>query len=133
MFNPILASQEIKQSFIDYISTTFSFSNQKYQTSLRNALKGQGVIAKGPYLEISGSYESGRNIEELIEDGFASPLFKSLESVPEEKKEIKLLRPLYTHQEESIIKAKKGHNLAKDGVVDTKQQNYMVITRYSRI
>ena len=37
------------------------------------------AIAKGPYLDISDSFESGKSIFQLIEDGEMSPLFQDLE------------------------------------------------------
>ncbi len=111
MFNPIKASDNIKQSFVDYISTSFSIADSHYQWSFRNALLKDGVIGKGPFLDIGGSYKSGKCLKELAENGQASRLFCTLENVPEKDKELKYERSLYSHQEEALGRAREGGNL----------------------
>ena len=111
MFDPILASQAIKNSYIDYIATTFDLADQEYAAQFRHALQQEGMIAKGPYLDIGGSYATGRTLQQMMSDGEASPLFSSLEPVPENERELKLERPLYIHQERALIKASHGENL----------------------
>ena len=98
-FHPILASENIRNGFIDYITTAFHMSDAEYDHLLKEELRKEGYIAKGPYLEVSGSYQTGKSISELIQTGQASPLFTKLENVPEADKELKLFRPLYLHQQ----------------------------------
>ena len=38
MFNPIVASDNIKESFIDYITTSFDFQDETYARELREEL-----------------------------------------------------------------------------------------------
>ena len=78
MFNPITASQEIKDAFTDYITTTFDFADPDYADELKKSIQESGAVAKGPYLEVSGSYESGESIAELIAEHKVSPLFDTL-------------------------------------------------------
>lgn len=111
MFDPIKASANIKQSYIDYISTTFHFANPHYQRQLLAALDKSGEIAKGPYLDVSGSFQSGRSIRELIDEGLASRLFADLEDGADKEKELKIFRPLYSHQQESLLRADGSNNL----------------------
>lgn len=111
MFNPIEASNNIKSSFIDYISTRFSIADPYYQRLFREALKKDGTIGKGPFLDIGGSYKSGKSLKVLSEEGLASTLFHTLENVPEKEKELKFERPLYSHQEEALFSARNGENL----------------------
>lgn len=111
MFDPIHASEEIKSSYIDYITTTFDMADKEYAEQLRQALSQEGMVARGPYLDIGGSYRSGHTLRELVESGAASPLFETLEPVPERERELKLERPLYLHQEQALLKASKGENL----------------------
>lgn len=56
MFGPIKASLEIKASYIDYITTTFDLADPDYAKALRSELQREGMVAKGPYLDIGGSY-----------------------------------------------------------------------------
>lgn len=110
-FNPITASQSIKDGFVDYISTSFDIADPVLAKEFKEELKVDGNIAKGPYLDISGSYKTGLSISDLIKSGDASPLFNQLEKGEESEKEIKISRPLYTHQQEALVKANKGKNL----------------------
>ena len=103
MFDPIRASEEIKASYIDYITTSFEIADQDYARGLKRALEQEGMAAKGPYLDIGGSYETGHTLRELVQNGKASPLFAELEPVPEKERELKLDRPLYLHQEKSRL------------------------------
>ena len=112
MFNPIEASESIKDEFISYVSTSFHIADRDYAEQFVNELNKKGTVAKGPYLDISDSFEPGETIETLIEEGEMSPLFHQLEKdVPEGEKEIKLQRKLYLHQEKAIRKINQEHNL----------------------
>ena len=111
MFNPIVASENIKESFVDYIATSFDFQDETYARELREELNKPGMIAKGPYIELSGSYETTKSIHQLITEGVASPLFDQLEPCPEKDKEIPLDRPLYAHQVKALERAMEHKNL----------------------
>ena len=78
MFDPIKAAEELKESYIDYITTTFDMADADYHRAFREELRKPGMIAKGPFLDIGGSYQTGRTLGELISAGEASPLFKKL-------------------------------------------------------
>ena len=110
MLNPIEASESIKDEFISYVSTRFHIADRDYKQRFVDELNKS--VAKGPYLDISDSFEAGENIEELLHEGELSPLFRELESnTPESDKEIKLKRNLYLHQEKAIRKINKNHNI----------------------
>ena len=111
MFDPIKASEDIKKSYIDYITTTFDMADPQYKKEFREELNKEGMIAKGPFLDIGGSFEVGHTLQELIDIGSVSPLFDKLEPVPEKDRELKLQRPLYKHQEAALLKASAGENL----------------------
>lgn len=112
MFNPAKASENIKNEFIDYISTVFSFSDHDLQSQLVEELKGN--ISKGPYLEMNDVFRSGKSIEELIEEGVLSRLFRDLEAKKPDtslyKKCLPINRPLYLHQEKAIRTIVSGKN-----------------------
>lgn len=112
MFNPIEASKSIKDEFISYVSTNFHIADRDYAKQFTESLNKVNTVAKGPYLDISDSFETGENIETLISEGELSPLFQDLENgVSESNKEIKLKRNLYLHQEMAIRKINQEHNL----------------------
>ena len=112
MFNPMKASESIKAEFISYVLTSFHIADRDYANQFAAELNQENSVAKGPYLDISDSFEIGKNIESLIEEAELSPLFRDLEKeVPENDKEIKLQRKLYLHQEKAIRKINQEHNL----------------------
>ena len=47
MFDPIRASEEIKSSYIDYITTSFDMADRDYASGLKRALEQEGMVAKG--------------------------------------------------------------------------------------
>ena len=79
MFNPIEASKSIKDEFISYVSTNFHIADRDYAKQFTEGLNKVNTVAKGPYLDISDSFETGENIETLISEGELSPLFQDLE------------------------------------------------------
>lgn len=110
MFNAITASESIKSAYIDYLATTFRFADRDYDKLFRNELKKPGALAKGPYLDVNGSYETGISLRELMSAGTISPLFGELEK-DKSRKEIPLDRPLYLHQQKAIERAANNENL----------------------
>ena len=109
MFNPAKAADEIKKEYIGYISTTFHFRNQKLQNKLVEEL--ERTLSKGPFIEIKDSFKSGKSIEQMIDDGILSPLFKDLEKNKKYPPKLPISRPLYLHQEKAIEKIVAGRNV----------------------
>ena len=112
MFNTAKASQNIKNEFVDYISTTHSFADKELQKQFVNELNEN--ISKGPLLEIKDVFEQGLSINELIEEGVLSPLFRELESAKPlgklYKHKLPIDRKLYLHQENAIRAIVGGNN-----------------------
>lgn len=105
MLNPVTLSRAIKDTFADYIATTLSVADSKYSALLKEELRKDGVISKGPYLELGDAYQTETTIQELIAGGIMSPLFTSL------GRGLKLERPLYVHQEAAVRAALNGDNM----------------------
>ena len=104
MFNPVKASKNIKDEFINYVETSFSFADKSLREQFIQEL--DKMIAAGPYLEVNDVFQSGKSIEQLIEEGVLSPLFRRLEEKKElsskNKRILPVERPLYLHQEKAI-------------------------------
>lgn len=112
MFSPISAAKNIKDEYIGYISTLFPVSDKDYATQFTAALQEECAVTKGPYLDVSDSYKTGRSLDQLIEEGEASALFRSLEGdIPDGEKELQIERALYLHQEKALCKINRGKNL----------------------
>ena len=115
MFSPITAADNIKDEFIGYISTLFHISDKDYAAQFAAALREEGAIAKGPYLDVSDSYKTGKSLAQMIEEGEVSSLFHSLEGdIPDGEKEIQINRGLYLHQERALRKTNKGKNMSEN-------------------
>lgn len=112
MFSPITAAENIKDEFIGYISTLFHISDKDYVAQFSAALREDGAISKGPYLDVSDSFKTGKSLAQMIEEGEASALFRDLEgNIPDGEKEIQINRGLYIHQEQALRKTNEGKNL----------------------
>ena len=110
-FDPIIASNNLKSGFIDYITTTFHIADPGYKADFVRELEKPGFLTKGPYLDMNGSYKTGRSLRQLMAEGLASAGFDALEPVTEKDRELKVERPLYLHQEQALLKADAGNNL----------------------
>lgn len=107
--NPIVASDNIIEKYLRYIETTFYINEKYYMDKFRGYLKNSSHFAKGPYLDFTDSFEFGKSIKGLVDEGVLSTEFMKLYS-GEEKNKI-LNRNLYKHQELSIRKVKEEKNL----------------------
>ncbi len=107
MFNPAKASKNIKDEFIDYISSSFSIADEEYDRLFREQLENSESITKGPLVDINNIFKGGRSISELIDKGILCKSFIDLEKKkPVDnslyKAKLPLTRPLYVHQEKAI-------------------------------
>lgn len=109
--NSNIAAKNIEEGFRAYIKTRFSFADKSYADAFDKSLNVEGQLAKGPFIELSNSYQPGRTLQTMMQSGDASTSFATLENCAEREKEIKLERPLYSHQEEAFIKANANRNL----------------------
>lgn len=125
MFNPAKAATEIKKEYIGYISTTFHFRNQNLQKKLVEEL--EKTVSNGPFIEIKDSFKSGKSIEQLIDDGKLSPLFKDLEKNKKYPQKLPISRPLYLHQEKAIEKIVAGKNVVVSTGTGSGKTNCFVI------
>lgn len=96
-FNPIEASTRIMRYYLRYIETAFFINDADYFRQFQSKLRDENYFAKGPYLEATDSFRSGKSLQELIDEGEISPLFAKLNP-----NAMPLTRPLYLHQERSI-------------------------------
>lgn len=125
MFNPAKAAEEIKKEYIGYISTTFHFRNQNLQRKLVEEL--ERTVSNGPFIEIKDSFKSGKSIEQMINEGKLSTLFKDLEKDKKYSPKLPISRPLYLHQEKAIEKIVAGRNVVVSTGTGSGKTNCFVI------
>ena len=118
-FSPVEASEHITEKYKRYLKTIFSIDNEIYNNQFCNLLSDQKSLAAGPYLDVSDSFEKGKSISELIEEGILAEGFRKIN--------IPLERPLYRHQEEAIRKVSQNNNLiVSTGTGSGKTESFMI-------
>jgi ATP-dependent helicase YprA (DUF1998 family) len=98
--HPLETTNLIRDNYLRYLKTIYPFQQPDLREQLWRALETPNLLVKGPLLEASPPFESGRSIAQFIEDGVLHSGFRDLcsDALP-------LQRPLYLHQEQSIDKA----------------------------
>lgn len=118
-FSPVSASDHIYEKYKRYLQTIFSIDNENYSKQFRQLLEDKSSFAKGPYLEVQDSFEKGKSLSELIEEGILPQGFRKI-GMPQE-------RPLYKHQEVALRKAASGANLiVSTGTGSGKTESFMI-------
>lgn len=92
--NPIERSEYINVKYKEYLKSSFEFGNSKLQKLFIDQLDRE-ILFKGPYVDLSFPFKRGNNLDTLISEGVVSKSFRKLN-------DINFIRPLYSHQEESI-------------------------------
>ncbi|MBN1887185.1 MAG: DEAD/DEAH box helicase [Thermoflexales bacterium] len=101
--HPLQTTSLIRDSYLRYLKTIYPFQDQDLRDQFWQALETPGLLVKGPLLEASPPFKTGRSIEELIEAGILHPEFRALcsDALP-------LKRPFYLHQDQGIEKVAHG-------------------------
>ncbi|MDK2961422.1 MAG: hypothetical protein PWP20_548 [Eubacteriaceae bacterium] len=96
--NPIMTTENIRDEYTKYLKSMFLFKDEGLRKSADAAIdQGKRDLVKGPYLESTAMYESGKTLNELIEAGKLHQQFRRLIPYLGEF-------PLYLHQEKAIEK-----------------------------
>ncbi|MEM1874828.1 MAG: DEAD/DEAH box helicase, partial [Candidatus Hadarchaeales archaeon] len=105
--NPIEVTERIRDYYLRYLRTFFPIQDEELNRKFRKELESECLI-KGPYLEVTPGYKTGKSVAELIEEGVLHPAFKELDH----EDHFPLNRPLYKHQEMAVRKVvTEGRNL----------------------
>jgi ATP-dependent helicase YprA (DUF1998 family) len=99
MLDPLKTATSIREHYIRYLTTAFNLRDRGLLAELKRALVNEVQLTKGPYLEVAPPHLRGRSVLELITAGVVTPALSKLSSA------FPLDRPLYSHQEEAILKA----------------------------
>lgn len=129
MFNPAKASNQIRDKFINYITTSYPLSDQKIRNQFKKSL--YSVISKGPIIEINDIFKFGKTINELISEEVICKEFRNIEKLKSGIKpydyKIPLNRPLYLHQEKAIRKVINGRSIVvSTGTGSGKTESFII-------
>lgn len=105
-FNPLVAAQNINQSYRDYMKSTFYIGDEDFREAYFAALDKLD-FANGPYLECVDAFAQGQSVEQLVQEGLLSPSFESL--FANDLRQYK--RALYKHQEDALRVALADKNM----------------------
>jgi len=106
VFDPVKASESVEDSYRRYLESNFWLRDSALRQSMHEALHSRYAVAKGPILQATPPYQSGRSIRQLVEEGILHPAFLEANQIA-----LPSDRPLYVHQEAAIRKARQGRNL----------------------
>ena len=73
--NPIEEFEFIENNFRSYLKSTFKFNEKEYQAMFEKELNG-AELYKGPYINATLPFKTGKTIIELIEQRLASKEFR---------------------------------------------------------
>ncbi|MDD2493615.1 MAG: DEAD/DEAH box helicase [Tissierellia bacterium] len=97
--DPVKTSKSIFNRFTGYVTTTLKIDDENLNNQINNILIEPGKFSKGPIIEATPPFKSGKSILNLINDGVLSEEFRTFNS-----NVLPLSRSLYKHQEEAIVK-----------------------------
>ena len=101
--HPLQTTALIRDSYLRYLRTIYPFQERDLRDQFWRALETPDLLVKGPLLEASPPFETGRSIEGLIAAGVLHTGFRTLcsDALP-------LERSLYLHQDQAIEKVVRG-------------------------
>lgn len=101
--NPTDVYKTLRDSYLRYLETSFHLKNPSLLEQFRQLLndKTQPPLVRQPILEVSPGFKTGSAIEQLIEEGILSDLFREFDAVT-------LKRLLYSHQDKVLRMAITG-------------------------
>ena len=105
-FNPIFAAESIKNSYHEYVKSTFYIRDESFRRIFEDILD-QYSFSKGPYIEATGTFKKGESIRNLVREGLLSEEFSKL--LTKDKKQYE--RALFIHQEKAIRNALENKNM----------------------
>ncbi|OPX93178.1 MAG: putative ATP-dependent helicase Lhr [Pelotomaculum sp. PtaB.Bin104] len=96
--HPLEITEHVRETYLRYLATVFFLRDRELRLQLEKALQAPAVFVKGPYLEATLPYKTGKTINQLIKEGLLTPEFDRL------SQGIPMDRPLYVHQETALHK-----------------------------
>jgi ATP-dependent helicase YprA (DUF1998 family) len=124
--NPLKSSHEITETYSRYLQSLIHPRQKSLAMAITNAItdsiSDENGIVKGPYLEATPPYTTGKTIRELVTEGLLSSEFLKLGSSA-----FPLDRPTYTHQEQAFRKLAEGRNaLIATGTGSGKTESFLI-------
>lgn len=129
--NPIKLSEQLKNTLVHYMTTTFDVNRDGQEKELaqfiKNNLHSPGALFAGPYLEFTPPYTTGRSLQQLAQQGVVAPQLLTLPCF-QKGNPLPVDAPLYTHQETAIRKlcAEKHNIVVSSGTGSGKTESFLI-------
>ncbi len=121
--HPIQTARRLREAYIRYLKTIKPFQDGQLRQEFSHALEAENMLVKGPYLELTPPFTPGKTIRELMNEKVLSARFEAFCH----EDGLRPDRPLYWHQEQSIRRAKQGHNLViTTGTGSGKTESFLI-------
>ncbi len=103
--NPIKLSEQLEQTFNNYLTTTFDVNRDGKEEALAQAIQHSltrpNALFNGPFLELTPPYQTGATLQDLTQQGVLDPKLLQMDCF-QQNKPLPPDAPLYTHQETAI-------------------------------
>lgn len=118
-FSPVEASKSISEKYFRYLNTAFNIG-APYSKEFRQLVNKNSSLAKGPYLDVTDTFKSGKSIDDLIKEGLLPRSFLKIN--------MNMTRPLYLHQELALRKivCEKRNLVVSTGTGSGKTESFLI-------
>lgn len=121
--NPVLTSQKVFERYVSYITTTFMLKDKTLNQQIDSALNEKSRFSKGPIIEATPPFETGKSLRQLMDEGVLTNAFADLQSTS-----LPVDRSLYLHQEQTIRKIchEKRNAVVATGTGSGKTESFII-------
>lgn len=106
ILDPLEATRRIEGRYRGYLESTFRPRDSQLRRDFEDALSGDFVLTRGPFLQASAPFELGSSVDDMVTSGVLHGSFGRMSEAT-----FPTSRPLYRHQEDAVRKARDGRNL----------------------
>ena len=128
--HPIETTEKLRGAYERYLKTIYPFQDENLREGFWTQLAQKDRLVKGPLLEASPPFETGRSIEQLVADGVLHPSFRELCDLTKHlaKPPLPRYRPLYRHQEQAIVNVvqKRRNLVVATGTGSGKTESFLI-------
>ena len=118
-FDILNATKHITEKYTRYLKTMFDIEDPEYKRLFDEEMEKTGTFYKGPYLDVVDSFENGKSVPELIEEGILNPDFEQIKDI--------YSKTLFVHQESSLRKILSGRNIVvSTGTGSGKTESFLI-------
>ena len=118
-FSPVEASKAISEKYFRYLNTAFNIG-EPYAKEFHQLINNSSSLARGPYLDVTDTFQSGKALVELIDEGVLPRNFSKIN--------MNMTRPLYLHQELALRKivCEKKNLVVSTGTGSGKTESFLI-------